>query len=501
MNIAFRTDATNQIGTGHFMRCMTLADELKKHGAQICFVSRNLPDHLRDMLAAKGMDLVSLKHNGSVFQIDDLAHSAWLGTSQAQDAQDTIQALAEQTSDWLVVDHYALDMRWESAMRKTAKKIMVIDDLADRQHDCELLLDQNFYADMQTRYSGKVPAHCKLLLGPRYALLREEFRKLREQIKPRTGVVKKLLIFFGGVDADNYTGLAIKALADMALKEVHVDVVIGAQHPSRTEIETECAVQGFVCHVQTNKMAELMAASDLAIGAGGTAIWERCCLGLPAISFCVAENQRKQVIDAAEAGLLYAPANNNNILDLIHNHTNGLLENPALLKLISNAEMNAVDGKGVLRIIYAMAISGIEIRQANVLDAQQLFEWRNHPTIRAVSRNNAPILWQDHQKWLSAVFADQNRELLIGLNDNQPIGVLRFDKEGDSAEVSIYLLPDGGFEGQGRNLLTSAEQWLKANRPDIKNIRATVLNENVMSKKLFLGANYRKHTNCYQKDL
>ena len=500
MYIVFRTDATSQIGSGHFMRCLTLADELKKQGAQIWFVSRNLPEHLRDMLAAKGIQLVPLANTASATPIDDLAHSAWLGISQAQDAQDTIQALAEQSWDWLVVDHYALDARWESAMRNTAKRIMVIDDLADRQHDCELLLDQNYYADMQTRYSGKVPAHCQLLLGPRYALLREKFRKLREQIKPRTGEVKKLLVFFGGVDADNYTGLAIKALADMALKEVQVDVVIGAQHPCHTEIETQCATRGFVCHVQTDKMAELMSASDLAIGAGGTAIWERCCLGLPAISLCVAENQRKQVIDAAEAGLLYAPANNNNILDLIHNHTNGLLENPALLKLISNTEMNAVDGKGVLRIINAMGISGIEIRQANVLDAQQLFEWRNYPTIHAVSRNNAPTLWQDHQNWLTVVLSDQNRELLIGLNDNQPIGVVRFDKEGDSAEVSIYLVPDGGFEGQGRNLLTSAEQWLKANRPDIKNIRATVLNENVVSKKLFLGANYRKHTNCYQKD-
>ncbi len=501
MNIAFRTDATLQIGTGHFMRCLTLADELKKQGAQLCFVSRNLPNHLRDMLVAKGMELVSLANTASATPIDDLAHSAWLGISQAQDAQDTIQALAEQSWDWLIVDHYALDARWESTMRETAKRIMVIDDIADRQHDCELLLDQNYYANMQTRYSGKVPTHCQLFLGPRYALLREEFRRLREQIKPRTGKVKRLLVFFGGVDADNYTGLAIRALANMAIEKVHVDVVIGAQHPSRTEIEMQCTEQGFVCHVQTDKMAELMSASDLAIGAGGTAIWERCCLGLPAISLCVAENQRKQVIDAAEAGLLYAPANNNNILDLIHNHTNGLLENPALLKLISNAEMNAVDGKGVLRIINAMGISGIEIRQANGLDAQQLFEWRNHPTIRAVSRNNAPILWQDHQNWLTVVLSDQNRELLIGLNDNKPIGVVRFDKEGYSAEVSIYLVPDGGLEGQGRNLLTSAEQWLKVNRPDIKNIRATVLNVNVVSKKLFLGANYRKHTNCYQKDL
>jgi len=122
MKVTFRTDATCQIGTGHFMRCVTLADGFKKHDAQICFVSRNLPDHLRDMLAVKDIEHVSLENNASASQIDDLAHSAWLETSQAQDAQDTIQILSGKAWDWLVVDHYALDARWESAMRGTVKQ-------------------------------------------------------------------------------------------------------------------------------------------------------------------------------------------------------------------------------------------------------------------------------------------------------------------------------------------------------------------------------------------
>ena len=168
---------------------------------------------------------------------------------------------------------------------------------------------------------------------------------------------------------------------------------------------------------------------------------------------------------------------------------------------MSNAEMNAVDGKGAARIVNVMAISDIEIRQVTELDSLQLFEWRNHPTVRAVSKNNSPIVWQDHQKWFDAVLADQDRTLLIGINANKPVGVVRFDKDGDNAEVSIYLVPDSGFKGQGRNLLSSAEIWLKANRPLIKSIRATVLNENIVSKNLFLGANYRKHTICYQKEL
>ena len=258
-------------------------------------------------------------------------------------------------------------------------------------------------------------------------------------------------MFFGGIDADNYTGLAIKALADMDIKGMHVDVVIGVQHPYREEIKKECAELGFVCHVQTDKMAELMAAADLSIGAGGSTLWERCCLGLPTLAVSIAENQRLLIIDAAEAGLLYAPTNNTDVASLISRHLAALLENSALLKLISRADIQTVDGKGVIRAVNAMKITEITIRRATELDALQLFEWRNHPTIRAVSKNKAPILWQDHQAWLSAVIADHDRELLVGESANQPVGVVRFDNIEEVAEVSIYLVPDSGFDGQGKN--------------------------------------------------
>ncbi|MDA3875690.1 MAG: UDP-2,4-diacetamido-2,4,6-trideoxy-beta-L-altropyranose hydrolase [Halothiobacillus sp.] len=182
-HIAFRTDASSQIGTGHFMRCLTLADALKQRGAQTRFVSRHLPEYLRSMLAAKGHEFAPLDKAQHDAILDELAHAPWLGTSQVQDAQATIQALSGQAWDWLIVDHSALDARWESVLRRTAKQIMVIDDIADRQHECDMLLDQNFYADMELRYIGKVPLHCQLLLGPRYAMLRDEFRQLHEQIK------------------------------------------------------------------------------------------------------------------------------------------------------------------------------------------------------------------------------------------------------------------------------------------------------------------------------
>lgn len=351
VRVAIRVDATANIGTGHFMRCLTLADELKKQGGQIRFVSRNLPLHLRNLLKAKEMEFVALSNEISHESTDELAHSAWLGTSQLHDAKETLLAISDHSWDWMVVDHYALDVRWESAVRKHAKQIMAIDDIADRQHDCDILLDQNYYADMETRYIGKVPTYCRLLLGPSYALLRDEFRKLREQIKPRTGASRRILLFFGGVDGDNYTGLAIKALAGVTNQSVHVDVVIGAQHPYREQIQQMCAMQGYACHIQTTRMAQLMAEADLAIGAGGSASWERCCLGLPALLVALAENQ----VDIAKAlnsigACVYIGTKDEADLLTLQQAITKLLETQDRRGEISQRAFSLVDGVGVFRV-------------------------------------------------------------------------------------------------------------------------------------------------------
>lgn len=481
------------------MRCLTLAEGLKQRGAHIRFISRDLPVYFRDLLAEKSIEFVLLPSDTNLVPTDGLAHAHWLGTSQEQDAQATIQALSGQLWDWLVVDHYALDARWEMVLRQTAKSILVIDDIADRQHDCDILLDQNFYSDMDTRYTSRVPAHCRLLLGPRYALLRDEFRQLREQAKPRTGPVRRILVFFGGVDADNYTGRTIGALASIGIEGLHVDVVIGAQHPHREFIESSCAEHHFNCHVQTSRMAELMAVADLSIGAGGSAIWERCCVGLPTLTVYTADNQFQQVVDAASAGLLYAPELKDELLLVIKRHVRTLLENSCLIQTISTNAMQTVDGCGTTRVIGNMGCSNIRIRSAIQEDSERLYEWRNHPTIRAMSRNSESINWEDHQKWFDNVLTSQERLLLIGQRDGAPVGVVRFDIVGDQAEVSIYIVPSIKESGVGRALLHGAEGWLAANRPEISKIRAYVLGGNQRSQNLFLGAGYQDESASYLK--
>ncbi len=501
MRVAIRADASQEIGTGHIMRCLTLADALKQRGARVRFVSRHLPGYLRNMLEVKGHEFTLLDSPQNEVTLDELAHAGWLGVGQARDAEDSIRALSDLTWDWLIIDHYALDFRWESKLRQAARRIMVIDDIADRRHDCDILLDQNYYLDQETRYTGKVPAHCQLFIGPRYALLRDEFRQLHEQIKARNGPVQRVLVFFGGVDADNYTGRAIEALCGAEIPDLHVDVVIGAQHPCREQIEATCVQHGFSCHAQTNRMAELMAAADLAIGAGGSATWERCCLGLPALTICTAGNQRKQIAEAAYESLLYAPELESELIPAIRRHVIALMENGYLRQAISRNGMQAVDGRGVLRVTGNLDCSGIEIRVAGPDDSAKLFEWRNHPTIRAVSRKPDVINWEDHQKWFASVASSPDRLLLVGHCNGLSVGVVRFDIKSDEASISIYLVPDIKQPAQGRDLLQCAEHWLAANRPEVNKISAYVLGGNDRSRRLFSGAGYQVESINYSKGL
>lgn len=501
MNVAFRVDASDEIGTGHLMRCLTLADALKLRGVKSRFVCRHMPAHLRKTLNTKGYEFSLLNTITSEETDGDIFHAHWLKASQAQDATDTTQALSDQIWDWLVVDHYALDARWETALRNLAKNILVIDDIADRQHDCDVLVDPNFYVDMDIRYDGKVPAHCRLLLGPRYALLREEFQYMQKQIKPRNGTVTRVLVFFGGVDAENYTSKAIEALADINNSGLYVDVVVGSQNPHCQQIETACALNNFTLHVQTNQIAELMSTADLAIGAGGSATWERCCLGVPTLAVCLADNQKKQINDAASEGMLYAPDVKGDLLHFFKRHFIALMENRCLRNFISRNGMVAVDGSGVLRIIDNLGYSGIDIRTARHDDSEKLFEWRNCKTVRDSSRCADLIAWESHQKWFASVLASSDRLLLIGQREGLPVGVVRFDIQGDETEVSIYLVPGNAQPGQGRALLQRAERWLVVNRPDVLKIRAIVLGDNERSQRLFTGAGYQVDSTCYLKRL
>ena len=309
MRIAFRTDASLQIGTGHVMRCLTLADAMRERGGDCLFICRPHPGHLLELIAERGHKAVNLhERNEELPRPTDPAHAHWLGTDWATDAEDTRQALGAEAVDWLVVDHYALGRRWEQALRPTCHRLMVIDDLADRPHDCDLLLDQNL-GRTTADYSGLLPANAHTLIGPRYALLRPEFAQLRAaSLARRTNPqLRHLLITMGGVDKDNSTGGVLDALSTCALPPgLSISVVMGPHAPWLQHVQTQVAKMH--CPTQVligvNDMAQLMSDSDLAIGAAGSTSWERCCLGLPTIQLVLAMNQTEIANALAKKGLV-----------------------------------------------------------------------------------------------------------------------------------------------------------------------------------------------------
>lgn len=306
MKVVFRTDGSLRIGQGHVRRCLTLANALREHGAEIHFVCREHLGHLCDLISHRGF----VVHR---FPLAEEAathlpsHAGWLGASWEIDAEQThqvIQGLGG-TADVLVVDHYAVDRKWETALRPSATRILAIDDLADRIHDCDLLLDQNFFSNLSIRYEGKVPPECVTLLGPRYALLQPVYAELHSRVALRDGPVSRIFVFFGGADTEDLTGLSVAAFQQLGRRDIQLDVVMTEKNACYQGIEK--AIEGWSnIRLQGTlpSLGPLMAAADLAVGAGGATVWERFCLGLPSIVVSLAENQKPVCEELARSGLI-----------------------------------------------------------------------------------------------------------------------------------------------------------------------------------------------------
>ncbi|HBR21702.1 MAG TPA: UDP-2,4-diacetamido-2,4,6-trideoxy-beta-L-altropyranose hydrolase [Nitrospiraceae bacterium] len=341
MNIIFRVDASVNIGTGHVVRCLTLADELRSKGADVRFICREDNGNLIDFIKKKNYEVYPLP----------------AGIDSYKDLKLTEEILKEQDKmpEVLIVDHYGIDVKWESPIRKVVKKIMVIDDLANRRHDCALLLDQNYSLNAD-RYKGLVPDNCAKLLGPKYALLRPQFQKARENLQERNGEVKRILVFFGGADPTNETCKALRAIKMLDRPDIATDVVIGSCNPHRAEIEAIAShMSNTFCHFDVENMAELMAHADLCLGASGSTTWERCCLGLPSIVMILADNQKDIAEELEKEGVIVNLGWHKKVKEeAIAEAILELIKNPEKAKAMSAKGMNTVDGYGAGKVIDAM---------------------------------------------------------------------------------------------------------------------------------------------------
>ena len=320
--IVIRTDASIRIATGHVMRCLTLARVFRQRGHQVRFICRNLAGNRIEMIQSEGFEVSVLPK--PLIEDSDLScrHSDWLETTQMNDAMQTIQVLPDAV-DYLVVDHYAIDAAWERKLKPYTQRMIVLDDLADRQHECDVLLDQHRLDETQA-YVGRVPEGCQMLLGPKFALLRDEFVTAYESLKSKellltVGAVQRILLFMtGGADLNHDTRWALKALESEVFHDLEVNVVIGSTHHDLMGIQQHVtAFPHMHLYIDVSNMADLMAASDLAIGAGGGALWERGALGLPSIVCAISDNQKHGVSACAKAGMIYSVSRDMTSMQLV----------------------------------------------------------------------------------------------------------------------------------------------------------------------------------------
>jgi UDP-2,4-diacetamido-2,4,6-trideoxy-beta-L-altropyranose hydrolase len=512
MKIAIRADASIAIGSGHIMRCLALADGLREQGASIAFITRTATGPLAARILEQGHALMLLPETNAARSEAEEAvtrHAGWLPVHWRADAQQSLDCLEKLGKvDWLIVDHYALDARWETQMRGVADKIMVIDDLADRPHDCDVLLDQNLQSQ-RGRYSGCIPDACSSLLGPAFALLRPEFSRLRNQPQQAQANMPRLLVFMGGSDANNYTRHVLDALALAPMDNLAVDIVLGAMNPHIELVQAQCAkMPNCRLHIQTQNMAALMAQADWMLGGAGGATWERCCLGLPALLVGIASNQQQVALEMARRrAALYLGESGKISTESLAAMLAKIIRRDRLRQALSRRARSIVDGLGVQRAIAVLegfhtnSPEFLLLRQAVEGDCDFIYEVRNHPLVYAHCFSAQPIAWELHCAWFSHKLSASDCRILIIEDSRGKAGVIRFDLQARRSEISISLHPSRLGLGFGAAALELGSAWLRRKLPDITEITARIKPDNIASIKAFVRAGFAECYRAYSLDL
>lgn len=363
--IFFRTDSSIEIGSGHVIRCLTLAKALEKNGYKCEFICRDHPRNYIEFIKKSGFKVFKLP-SSSEDNLDKSEYSSWLKVSQERDAEECINILKDMTDHWIFVDHYGLDCVWENLLKPFSKKIFSIDDLANRKHSCDLLLDQT-YGRKKKEYKNLVPKNCIILTGSEYALLRPEFNEYRKAslFRRNQKSVKNILINFGGVDKNNYTLLVLKILEEIdGLDEINFYVVLGLAAPNIESVQIASNTHRYNIDLKINfeNIAELMTFSDLAIGAAGSSTWERCCLGLPTILLAIADNQKhiSEKLKKEKMALYISPKES--IKYYLPKYIHKCIHDKKFINRMSEISATATDGMGVKKIVsYINNINNIKI--------------------------------------------------------------------------------------------------------------------------------------------
>lgn len=455
--ILFRTDASPTIGSGHLMRCLTLAAELKRRNARIVFVTRELPRYLNERMR-------QARHRHIVIDDGEAA-----GTADADATLLVFERLRE-VPRWVVIDHYGLGAAWETAVNAAGSSVLAVDDLANREHLAEVLLDQNLVSDMEGRYVGLIPATTMTLLGPRFALLQPDYGNARANIS-RGKSVKRVLAYFGAAD-NNLTTLAAAAHIQNSLPETTLDLVLDEANGQFAALRALSTSQpSIVLHRPMSSLARLMAAADLFIGAGGATSWERLCLGLPSIIVTMADNQVPIAAELHRRGFATWLGESGSV-------TVGTMARAVARSLAEEAPkervaamMQSVDGLGVKRVCDVLHLAqGAELRCRNVCqnDKNLLLAWANDRGTRRYAFQQQTINSIEHAAWFAKRLENPDIDFFIIESPfGIPAGHVRFERDHQQTWAISYLLaPTFRGRGLGQRLLKAGLDVFATRHPE-----------------------------------
>ena len=483
MKAVIRADASQKIGGGHIMRCLTLADILSENGWQCSFAVNHETIETVPLLKAS-------------------QHHILLLNTEFKNETELIKQHID-SCNWMIVDHYGLDREFQEQAREFSENILVIDDLANRAHDCDILLDQT-HGRKEYDYKNVLPKKTKLLLGSNYALLRPDFAKLRATAKNKRSNhsnLKRILVSMGASDPHGINVKILKVIQKENL-DLIIDVAIGNGDPKKmglTQIADHMK-QEVKFHSFKSNIAKLMLDADLAIGAAGSTSWERCCLGLPTLMIITAENQQKIANELTRIGAVECLCHVTEFDEkLLIDKLKYFANNPELLVKMANSAFQIGNGKGALNVFLEMCLVKqnkyeIRLQPTKFNDSEALFKWQQDPSTRKLFRNPKIPIRKEHDKWFALKQEDPNCIMLSILKNKKISGIIRLDKtnKNNEYEVSIVIAPEMQGQGIGKEALTICNDLFKNH-----NHIAEIHPDNNASKTIFLNSGFKHNHGNY----
>ena len=512
MRVLIRTDASNAIGLGHVMRCLALAEELKKRHAYVVFAMQELSGSKHDMIRSLNYEVVLLP---TVCVDDSATHREWMLSmrtphAQLRDVENTIERTPIHVNDWIVLDHYGLGDIWSEKITRLGIKVLVIDDIADRPICADIVLNQNAGAQMQM-YTHTQFRYKKALLGPKFALLRSEFQRTNRHQKLEKSPIGKtdtlrFLISFGGADFSGISLRVLQVLNLLGIRGQRVKIVIGIANPHASALRALCHDSGYVCLDFTGEMANEILGADIVIGAGGVSMLERCSLGVASLVIPIAENQIPGARSAQNFGaVIYIDPETNGFDLKVKLSIENLIAQPEKRRNLAEIGQLLCDGLGCVRVVDHLQFQSLKFRKITMQDAEDLHSWRNDAATRRYSGDGQPIDFEKHCNWLSIVLTDDKQKIWIASTNSYTIGVVRFSLLDiyNSAEISVYRVPNQPGTGWGKALILASIENVKKLWPNLEFVFAKIAKSNIPSQRAFVSCGFCETQNSgwYKKNL